>query len=59
MKRSWPMIALILILLPAVGGCLRSVEMNSDDALDAAEHYGNIQIEDRWGIVYVAQSIDE
>lgn len=59
MKRSWPLIALILFLLPAASGCLRSVEISSDDALDAEEHYGNIRIEDRWGMVYVAQSIDE
>jgi hypothetical protein len=59
MKRSWPLIALILFLLPAASGCLRSVEMSSDDALEAADHYGNIRIEDRWGMVYLAQSIDE
>ncbi len=59
MKRSWPLIALILMLLPAASGCLRSVEISSNDALEASDHYGNIRVEDRWGMVYVAQSIDE
>ncbi len=59
MKRSWPLIALILMLLPAASGCLRSVEISSNDALEASDHYGNIRVEERWGMVYVAHSIAE
>lgn len=59
MMRRWLLLALTLPLLLVSTGCIRSVELNSDDALEASDHHGNIRIEDRRGIIYVAQSIDE
>jgi hypothetical protein len=53
------LLGLCLLVIPLLGGCLRSVEISPENALDAAEHLGNIKLEDENGILYYAQSIEE
>jgi len=57
--RRWVLILLTLAVALALGGCLRSVAVNPEDAVAASEHFGNIRIEDEQGVFYYAQSLEE
>jgi hypothetical protein len=59
MKRSWVSIVSVLLCVLNLGACVRSVEVNPEDAVEASEHFGNIRIVDKRGIEYYAQSIEE
>ena len=60
-RRPIPIVAL-LVLLMALAGCVRTIELNPDhmsaeEAEAAAAHYGNIRVEDNMGVVYTAQTL--
>jgi hypothetical protein len=57
MKRSWVLTALIPLLALALGGCLRSVEVNPEDLGEDAELVGHVKVTDKTGIEYKAQSL--
>jgi len=59
MLRRWVTVGITLFSTLLTGACLRAVEVSPEDALAASEHYGNILIEDKDGILYYAQSIEE
>lgn len=59
MTRRWFLVGTLIVSVLSLGACLRSVEVNPEDAIAASEHYGNIRIEDEEGIFYYAQSIEE
>ena len=48
-----------ILILPALGACLRAVEISPENAVDSAGHLGNIKVETKSGILYYAQSIEE
>ncbi|MDP6418078.1 MAG: hypothetical protein QF492_07185 [Candidatus Krumholzibacteria bacterium] len=52
-------LSLALILLVLTIGCVKTVDLNTEEAIGEVDHYGNIQILDDQGIRYFAQSIVE
>ncbi|MBN2169959.1 MAG: hypothetical protein JW819_01405 [Candidatus Krumholzibacteriota bacterium] len=63
MTRRWVTLGLTLLAALALGGCLRTVELNPEtlqpEDVDAATaHYGNVHFLDKRGIDYFAQSFE-
>lgn len=56
--RRWVPVGLTLLAVLAAG-CAREVVVSTEDALAATDHYGNIRVVDKWGIVYLTQSLGE
>ena len=63
MTRRWALLGLTLLAALALGGCLRTVELNpetiqAEDVDAAAEYHGNVHFLDKQGIDYYAQSFE-
>ncbi|MCB9514676.1 MAG: hypothetical protein H6693_00595 [Candidatus Latescibacteria bacterium] len=61
MTRRWVGVGLTLLMLLTTGACMRTMEVNPEDAAAelAESGVGNIRIVDKNGIVYLAQSLTE
>ena len=58
MKRAWVLVAMLILLPLMMGGCMRAMDLNPENAMPPEDHCGYIHFTADDGVIYQAQSFD-